>query len=63
MFHAFLAFCGLQLLGAAIGFSSFHAQTVPRGRAILFLGLIIGDAGSLLAVWWIYYRRQERGDW
>jgi len=36
---------------------------VPRGKALLYLGLIIGDLGSVLAVWWLYFRRQDRGDW
>ena len=63
LLSAFLAFCAFQLLGALIGFSSFHAETVPRGKALLYLGLIIGDLGSVLAVWWLYFRRQDRGDW
>jgi len=63
LLHAFLAFCAFQLLGALIGFSSFHATTVPRGKVILYLGLTVGDVGSVLAVWCLYFRRQDRGDW
>lgn len=60
---ALLWFCGFQLLGAVIGFSGFHARNEALGWAILYLGYFIGNAGSVLAVWWTYFRRAKRGDW
>jgi len=60
---AFLWFCGFQWLGAAIGFSSFHARNEDLGWAILYLGYFIGNGGAFLTVWWFYLRRENRGDW
>jgi Na+-driven multidrug efflux pump len=58
-----LWFCGFQLLGAAIASFAFHTQDEEIGWAVLWLGIFIGDAGSFLTVWWLYLRREQRGDW
>jgi len=56
-------FCFWELLGAAIGFSSFHAQTERLGWIILYSGLTIGNGGAFAALWLVYFRPKRRGDW
>jgi Na+-driven multidrug efflux pump len=58
-----LWFCGFQLLGTVIAASGFHVQSESMGWALVYLGMFVGNAGSLLAAWYWYFRRDERGDW
>ena len=56
-------FCFWEWAGAAIGFSSFHAETVLLGRIILWAGYLVGNLGAFAAVWYIYFSPGRRGDW
>jgi len=56
-------FCFWEWLGAAIAFSSLHAETAQLGWIILWFGYLIGNAGAFIAVWRVYFLPQRRGDW
>ena len=58
-----LAFCGLQLVGTGIAASGLHVQSESIGWALVYLGMFVGNAGSWLALWYCFFRRQQRGDW
>ena len=58
-----LWFCGFQLLGAAIASFAFHTRDEQLGWTVLWLGYLVGNAGSFLSVWWFYFRRESQGNW
>ena len=60
---ALLAFCGVQLLGTGVAASGLHVQSESIGWALVYLGMFVGNAGSLLSAWYWYVRREKRGDW
>ena len=60
---ALLWFCGFQLVGTGIAASGLHVQSESMGWALVYLGMFVGNAGSLLSAWYWYVRREKRGDW
>lgn len=60
---ALLWFCGFQLLGTGIAASGLHVRSDSAGWALVYLGMFVGNAGSLLSAWYWFVRREARGDW